>query len=252
MTRPPDLPVPQPSPLPVEELERRLKWRFAPLLVFAGLMIALGVVAAISLLAPVRTLTGLPDDPDTRAAIELVRARFPLGSGELRFRSALTGESHPGWPYSVEVAEAGDRASRLLARARTRDPLDPRLIASIAHLDLGRRRLDHAERGYRAAIELGPHYGEARLGLGVTLALEAEAEADPVIQRRLRLEAVAQLIAVPARDPEYDPALYDRALLLDMLGRRDDALRAGREFAGRNRASAWAETLEARLGMPRP
>ena len=90
---------------------------------------------------------------------------------------------------------------------------------------------------------------EARLGLGVALALQADAEPDPSRARMLRLEAVAQFAAVDPRDPTIEPALYDRALLLDQVGRRPEALRVAREYAARDSVSPWAGRLRLALGL---
>ncbi|MBI5708833.1 MAG: hypothetical protein HZC42_00770 [Candidatus Eisenbacteria bacterium] len=235
---------------PVAEIERRLKWRALPVLAFLGLMLSLAVVAGLSLLAPPRPLTGLPEDPDVAAARALVAGRLGFMTGELRFRSALTGE-----PAAVSdpaaAAALADRAAALLARARERHRRDGRLAVALAHLDLARRRYASAERGYRGVIERGVHSPEAHLGLGVTLALAAAAEPDPLRQRGLRLEAIAQLAAVRPEDAVCDAALYDRALLLAHVGRRDEARRMADEFAAREPGSAWAERLRAAVEAER-
>ncbi len=249
-----DRPTPSASArsIPVEELDRRLRWPVVSLVVFLGLILGLGAVAALSLLAPIRIIGGLPDDPDAQAALSLVRGRFPIGSGVLRFGSALTGEARPGWPYSREAAAAASQAEALLERARRRATFDPRLIAALGHLDLGRRQLARAERRYRAALDLGHHYGEAHLGLGVALALRSEVEVNSLDQRALRLAALAQFVAVRESDPAYRDALYDRALMLDLVGRHEEARRIAAAYLARDPASAWAAALAARLEMARP
>lgn len=220
-------------------------------MIFLAMLAGLGLVAALSLLTPKRTITGLPDDPDARSAAALVRERFRMGAGALRFRSSLTGEAWPGWPFSVADAAAAAQAEAMLERARARRPLDPRLVASLAHLDVGRRRLTRAEDRYRRALVLVPHYGEARLGLGVALALRAENDADPLEQRSLRLQALAQFAAVLPADPEYPDALHDRALLAALVGREPEAERWAREYLLHDSTSTWAESLAARVGIPR-
>ncbi len=252
-TMPGEDPVPEPIPFPVPpvpEIERRLKWRALPVLAFLGLMLALAAVAGFSLLAPPRPLTGLPEDPDVAAARALVAGRLGFMTGELRFRSALTGEPAAVSDPAADAALAG-RAAALLERARERHPRDGRLAVALAHLDLARRRYARAERGYRDVIERGVHSAEAHLGLGVTLALEAAAEPDPLRERGLRLEAIAQLAAVRPEDAVYDAALYDRALLLARVGRRDEAQRRADEFAAREPGSAWVEKLREAVEMKR-
>ncbi len=227
------------------EFERRLRWRVAPLLFFLAMMVVLAGVAAVSLLAPRRTVSGIPGDTDAQAAVALMRGQAPAAMGALRFHSELTGEAVPGdsGPFPATAAEARE----LLARAQARRPLDARLPAAIAHLDLAQRKLASAERGYRGALILAPHYGEARLGLGVALVLRAEGEADPFEQRSLRLQAVAQFAAVKGDDPVYAHALYDRAVLLARVNRRAEAENHANEYLRRYGGDAWAESLPARL-----
>jgi hypothetical protein len=239
----------QAPPSAVAALERRLQWRAAPLLIFVALMAGLAAVAMLSLFAPRSVVRGIPDDPDARAAFRVMRDQQPIGTGSLRFRSELTGESAP--KVSQPDPGAVESARRLLTRARERRPLEPRLPGALAHLDLAQRKLARAERGYRIAILLAPHYGEARLGLGVALALRAERETDPLEQRSLRLQAVAQFAAVPAGDPVHAHAIHDRVALLLEVGRRTEAGRHLREYLRGHAGGAWAESLASRLAPAR-
>jgi hypothetical protein len=236
------------APPALEEIERRIRYRLLPLLIFLTMMLALAVTAAISLLVPRRTVTGVPRDIEAEAAFDLMQREPPPPTGALRFRAELFGASGSGGAQQPAVVAA---ATALLARAETRRPLDARLPAALAHLDLARRRFDHAERGYRRALLLAPGYGEARLGLGVALALHAEREADPLEQRSLRLQAIAQFAAVAASDPVREHALYDRVVLLADVGRRAEAQRRAADYLGRYRGSAWAESLTARVPADR-
>jgi hypothetical protein len=79
----------------------------------------------------------------------------------------------------------------------------------------------HAEAGYRRACDIARHYPNARLGLGVTLALEADHATDPFAARGLRLRAVAQLRAVDPAHPDAVDALYDLAWVLLKLGEHE-------------------------------
>jgi tetratricopeptide (TPR) repeat protein len=233
---------PQPG---LQELDRRLRWRFVPLLIFVGMMIGLGFAAAISLLRPRDYISGIPDDDDARAAWALIGAEPPPGTGALRFHSELTGEAQPRGPQLAPAAASEARA--LLLRARARHLLDPRLPVALGHLDLARRRYEHAERDYQRALMIATHYGEARLGLGVAFALHAEREAQPLEQRSLRLQAIAQFAAVPVKDPVHEHALYDRVLLLAEVGRSREASRRAREYLQEYGGTAWAESLRARV-----
>lgn len=234
---------------PVAEIERRLHWRVLAIAGFIALMVMLAVLAAVAVLVPPRIVAGLPDDPDAAAASAILQARLPMNDADLRFRSTLAGEAPPGAVFGADEARFAERATLLLERARTRHRGDPRLEVALAHLDLARRRQVLAERRYRAVTDRGVDSPEARLGLGVALALQANAERDPDRVRALRLEAIAQLVAVDARDPAHVVALYDRALLLDQVGRRAEALRAAREYAVHDPAGPWAGRLRQALGV---
>ncbi|HEY3215897.1 MAG TPA: hypothetical protein VGK93_05350 [Candidatus Eisenbacteria bacterium] len=199
---------------------------------------------------------GLPDDAAVRAAQALLRDVLPVTSGPLRFRCELVGagaEEPPGASFRRELG-AGEAArvaaaEQWLLTARQRHRRDVRLECAIAHLDLTAQRYERAERRYREALDRAPRYGEARLGLGVTLALAAATGGDRSRARRLRLQAIAQLAAVEPDDPSYLPALYDRALLLGQVGRREEALRWARRYLEREPAGRWAEALARELGL---
>lgn len=245
---PATMPQPAPTIAPVAEIERRLQWRVLSIGGFLALMVTLAVMAAVSVLVPSRLVAGLPADADVAAARAILEARLPMRAGALRFRSALAGEALPGAVFGADQAQLVERAAPLLERARARHRGDPRLEVALAHLDLARQRHTLAERRYRAVTDRGVNSPEAHLGLGVTLALQADAERDPLRARALRLEAIAQLVAVDPRDAAFEPALYDRALLLDAAGRRAEALRAAAEYAARDSVSPWALRLRQELG----
>jgi hypothetical protein len=238
--------MPQPAPIaaPVAEIERRLQWRVLAVGSFLALIAALATLAATSLLVPVRMLDGLPGDPDVALAHAEFRAGLPMRAGELRFRSALTGEAPAGTVFGAADAPRVERAIERIGRARARHRGDARLEVMLAHLDLALQRYVRAERRYRAVIDRGVDCPEARLGLGLTLALEAGVESEPLRARALRLEALAQWVAVNPRSPAYGPALYDRALLLAEVGRRVEAARVAGEYLALDGTGAWAGRLQ--------
>jgi hypothetical protein len=240
-------PPSQPA-LPVVEIERRLHWRVLAVAGFLLIILGLGVVAAISVLVPVTMVTGLPADPEVAAARALLHDRLPMRTGTLRFRSALTGEAPPGTAFGGAEALLIERATRLIEGARARRARDPRLEVALAHLDLARQRYARAERRYRRVTDRGADVPEARLGLGVTLALEARAESDALRARALRLEALAQLVAVDPRDPAHGIAVYDRALLLAEIGRDAEARALAETCARRDSVSPWPARLRRALG----
>ena len=211
--------------------------RSLPSFGFLLALLALGGLALGTLATPARIITGLPEDPP----FERVRAelwnRLRVETGELRLQAALLGDRGE----ADSALAAASRASVLAAIGR--GPGDPRALATLAFVDLVARRLKDAERSYREAIGRAPTYGEARLGLGVTLALRAAAEDDDERARGLRLRAISQLASVPTGDPCYAVALYDRARLLVRVGRADEARHWADAYLARDPGSAWSGAL---------
>ena len=234
---------PDPIAAPVAEIERRLHWRVLAIGGFLAMMVTLAVIAVVSVLVPAKLVAGLPADADVAAASALLQGRLPMRAGALRFRTALAGEAAPGASFGPDQAQRVERATVLLERASERHRGDPRLGLALAHLDLARQRYSRAERRYRAVTERGVDAPEARLGLGVTLALQADLERDLLRARALRLEALAQFVAVDPRDSAFLPALYDRAVMLTRIGRREEAWRVAREYAIRDSVGPWAARL---------
>lgn len=229
------------------ELDRRLKWSSLSIVMFGLSMVLLASIAGWALLAPPRIVTGLPADDAARAAQALLGSEPIVGSGHLRFQSALTGESAPGFTLTRAQAVAAARAESLLNGVVARHRLDARGYAALGHLDLARRLLERAIPRYQRSIELSPHFGEARVGLAVALALKADATGDPLVRRSLRLQALAQCIAVDAPDPAHEAALYDQAWLSADVGRMTGARRAAERYWAIDPSSAWAERLRARI-----
>jgi tetratricopeptide (TPR) repeat protein len=247
MTDPPQ--AAPPAPTPVAAIERRIRWRALPALLFLGILLFFVFLALMPVLFPPRTIAGLPDDPDVRAAHELAEGHVRVWAGRLRFASAITGYDARDVAAGPTDDAAGRRASAHLLRARTRLPNEPRVLSSIASLDLVRGRLDLAEHRYRDALDHAEGYGEAHLGLGVTLALRADAEQNAELKRSLELQAIAHFAEVRPRDPVHAPALYDRAILLEDVGRHDEALELSRQYLAHDPASVWSEKLRDAVGL---
>jgi tetratricopeptide (TPR) repeat protein len=194
-------------------------------------------------------VTGLPGDAAVRAAIAALGSGLPVTTGDLRFESSL-GRRDSG---VTRVRDLGNDPGRIeaaehhLLEALRRSPGDPRLEGWLGHLDLARHRYERAERHYRAAAWKAPHYGEAHLGLGVTLAMRARTEGDPRRGRALTLEAIAQFAAVDENDPLYLPALYDRVLLLAEVERVAEARKWAARYLERDPGSPWSAALERRF-----
>lgn len=236
-------PAPNVSELAVAEIERRLQWRALPMLVFlAVLLLLLGVGFWPSVFPPAR-IAGLPDDPDVFAAATQLRTHVALPASELRFESALTGEVMPGVRAESDLDERLAKATELLDRARPRFTHDVRMRVARAALELARHQYADAERHYHFALDRYPNYPEARLGLGVTLVLAGELERNPLAQRQNFLRAIAQFAAVGPRDAEYEEALFDRALLLERVGRKAEAAGFAREYVARG-ATVGVERMQ--------
>jgi hypothetical protein len=211
--------------------------------VFLAVIATLLAIAAGSLFLPTASVEGVPNDPSARAARDLMWRRLVPPAGGLRFASAFTGEAiEPGVPRPGESALL-DRAAELLWRSVRAHPLEPRSLAALGHVELARRRPERAARYYRRAIDLRAHCSEARLGLGVALALEADRTADALERRALELAALAQFTAVDSRSARWLDAQFDRVILLRRVGRRAEADLAARAYFARDTASAWAARL---------
>lgn len=247
MTQPASPPDPAVPVAPIADLERHIKWPLVAVGVFLVMLAGLFVMAIVALVAPAPAIVGLPDDPDARAARELVRGLSPVGGSALRFQSALIAVDSSARPITAADAWRITGAATLIERARARRPADLRLGICAAHLDLARRLYRRAEGGYRAALYFGDHYPDAHLGLGVTLALEAQVESDVLRARALELQAIAQFAAVRPRDEPWLAALYDRAILLEQVGREDEARRWAAQYLGRDSTGVWAQRLRQEL-----
>jgi tetratricopeptide (TPR) repeat protein len=230
-------------PLAVAEIERRLRWRAVPVMLFAGILAVFLVAGLWPQIVPARSVRGLPDDPDLLAAARELRGHVAFPTDELMFDSAITGLIASGARGAVDQQHRIDRAEQFVERARPRLAGDPRWIASRAALDLVRHGYASARHHYRDALRRALEYPEARLGLGATLALQAEIERHPLAQRRLRLEAIAQFAAVSPQDALYAAALYDRALLLDVVGRREEAAKLARLYLERGAREPGAKRM---------
>jgi len=194
-------------------------------------------------LAPVERPRGLPTDRDVAAAQELLAGGLPLALPDLVLATTLAGESRWIPPDSLPIARLAAAHERLL-RSAGRHPNDPRITVSIAHLELSGLRADRAVQLYREALDQSPHYGEARLGLGIALTARSLVDPDPERGRVRALEALGQFANIDPADPVHAAALYNRALLLSRVGRtREGVQLLERELAARP-TGQWAERYQ--------
>ncbi|TMQ69126.1 MAG: hypothetical protein E6K81_15680 [Candidatus Eisenbacteria bacterium] len=208
-----------------------------PALGFLLALLGLAVVAFLTLRARPRIITGLPEGPAALQMRATLANRLSVDTGGLRLQASLLGDDGDD---DARLANAAERA--VLAAIRER-PRDPRLHAALAFVELAAHQSKDAERSYREALDLAPSYGEARLGLGMTLALRAQDERDAGRQRGLELKAISQFASVPEADPCYAAALYDRVLLLARVGRAEEARHWAKAYLARDPGSAWAITV---------
>jgi tetratricopeptide (TPR) repeat protein len=224
-----------------------IDWPTFPALVFLGLIGVLGVFGMIGVVTKPAKVSGLPNVPEALDATRQVYHRLRVATGGLRLETAMLGDNRDGHPYSAVDLEAVRTADSLLGEARWRSHDDPRVLAASAALALAHRRFDVAERRYRVALARVPGYGEARLGLGVTLSIQSEVAADPRARRALELRALAQFANVSEDDPAYAPALFNRAILLTRVGRREEAARVAAQYRKLDPDSQWTEVLDRAL-----
>jgi tetratricopeptide (TPR) repeat protein len=225
---------------------RPAPWSPTSLVLFGLLLTALLGIGVCQLLQSPRLVQGLPDDPSVRAALMMLNGPLLVSAGDLRFETSLDREASGDLPVPPPLAADMKRlgeAERWLREGQRRHRFDPRYDCLLGHLDVARHRYEMAERHYATAVARASRYGEARLAYGVTLALEADTEGDQRRARRLLLRAIGQLAAVDPRDPFYLPALYDRALLLDRVGRPKDAVMAARRYVQLEPGSVWSASL---------
>ncbi len=231
----------------VGALERGLRWPALPTLVFLGFLAMLLALAVLSLVIRPQHPQGLPADDALLASAGLPAPALGVLSAELRFRAAALG------------GEPGNRSNDAAALARIRDseqrlahwtrhhPGEPRVRAALGALALARHDYAAAAGRYREACERSPHYAEGRLGWGTALALDAERTSEPWERRALMLSAIAQFAAVDAGEPEYLPALYNRARLLAEVGRTAESRVLAQRYLALDGASGWARQLRSEL-----
>ena len=224
-----------------------LAWRIGATVAFGTMLAGLLALGLWARFAPVRRPLGLPDDPEVRAAREMLAGGLPLAVPDLAMETTLAGGVRRVDSEAVPLDRLAAARARLAAAAARR-PGDVRVTAALAHVALAALRFEEAERLYREALDGAPHFGEARLGLGVALASRAAISAEDDRRRALALEAIGQFANVDPADPAYGAALYDRALMLGRVGRRGEAEQA---LAAELRArpdGAWASRYRRLLG----
>ena len=178
-----------------------VRGRSLPALGFLLALLGLAALAFMTLCSRPRIITGLPEGPAALRMRASLANRLSVDTGGLRLQASLLGDAGDD---DASLANAGEAA--VLAAIQER-PRDPRLHAALGFVDLAAHESKDAERSYREALDLAPTYGEARLGLGMTLALRAVAETDEARARGLRLRAISQFASVPDQDARVGQGL---------------------------------------------
>ena len=236
-------PPPFAVPPPVAEIERQLKWRALPMMLFVVALAGLGALGVTSIVMKHRHPHGIPDDPYARRALIALAGRVPVSTPGLRFRAALLGGEVLNRSADAAMLQLAAAARPALDAVHRRHPDDPRALAALAALDLAAHEDTRAAGRYRRACELAPHYGEGRLGAGVALALVAERTPEAWQSHALRLQAIGQFAMVDSLDPEFPLALFDRTLLLAETGRTREAAFWAARYRSLDDSSAWSRAL---------
>lgn len=238
-------PTPPSMPPQVAEIERHLKWSALSTVLFIAILLGLAGMGIASLTMKPRHPQGLPDDPDAVAATELMSGQVSAATNSLRWSAALLGGEPVNRPPDAAMLRLSAAARTRLDAARRRAGGDPRPLAALAALDLVAHDYSRAAAHYRRACEAAPRYGEARLGAGVALALEADRTPEPWQSRALRLQAIAEFAMVDSTVEEYPLALYNRVLVLRDVDRTREAAYWAARYLAVDDTSAWSAEMQA-------
>ncbi len=233
--------------VPVEELERRLRWPALPTLLFLTFLVSLLVLAGVTMWMRPDRPRGLPDNAQLLAEAGLPDASYGVLLSGLRFQASAFGGAPDDRANDAAGLSRADAAERALTRWALVHQRDPRVRAAAGALALARHDYTTAANRYREACERSPHYGEGRLGWGVALALEAARTSDTWQRRALQLRAIAQFAAVDDASSEYLPALYNRARLLAEVGRHEEARTFAQRYLARESEGVWADRLRVEI-----
>lgn len=234
----------QTQPASAPRLPDSLSWRPGPTLAFLAMLAGLLVVGLVVRGWKSERPAGLPDDPAVADARAMLVDGLTIPSRELALVTAIAGAAREGAGDSLPLDRLAAARGRL-REAAARHPGDARLVAAIAHLDLAAGRLELAERAYRSVLRGAPAYGEARLALGVALALQAAQGLEPIRARARRLAAIGQFANIARDDPAWGAAVANRVALLRAVGRGHEAGRVASDAIRDGLAEPWAARVRA-------
>lgn len=217
--------------------------------------------------ALLNTLNQHPDEPDALQLLGVLRrAQGKIPEAEDLFRRSLA--LRPDQPHVQHnlgnLLRIDGRHDEGIAALREAIRLKPNYAEAWFNLGLayfGKRALEDAERAYRQALKLQPNYAMAKQNLAVVLNdLGRPKEAETILMQALTagsrdralLAGYQHNLAISARmqrrygdalrwfegaqamSPELPNADYNRASMLQTLGRDDEAIAAYRRALARN------------------
>ena len=229
---------------PTTEIERHLKWRLLPSVVFIAILGALAVAGFVSLTMRPRHPHGIPDDLRARAAMATLAPHASVATDGLRLRAAMLGGDVPDHSPDAAAVQAAAAARPIISSLHRQHMSEPRALAALGARELVAHEHAKAAQHFRRACEAAPHYAEARLGAGVALAVQASLTPETWQSRALRLQAVAEFAMVDSTDEGYMAALYDRARVLHDAGRADEARFYAQRYLLREPQGPWAQRLQ--------
>jgi tetratricopeptide (TPR) repeat protein len=147
--------------------------------------------------------------------LEIRRERYDEAEAFLAKTISLASDYSGSYHALGDVAMKRGRSEAAETAFQHALALNPRDAKAQAKLGLVAQRagdLVSAESRYRAALEQDPDHAVARNNLGILY-----------IQRRDWPRAFEQFAAAARRDPDDLDAVYNEAITLDMLGRKDEA-----------------------------
>lgn len=229
---------------PTAEIERHLKWRLLPSVLFIAILGALALTGFVSLRMRPRHPHGIPDDPRAVAAMQALAPVVSVATDGLRLRAAMLGGEVADRAPDAPAVAAALAARPVITSLHHRHMSEPRALAALGALELVAHEHAKAAQHFRRACEAAPHYAEARLGAGVALAVEASLTPEPWQSRALRLQAIAEFAMVDSTDEGYLAALYDRVRVLHDAGRDVEARFYAQRYLAREPQGPWAQRLQ--------
>jgi Tetratricopeptide repeat len=140
------------------------------------------------------------------------------GTGPIRNSTALPGQS-VGGGTPAGPPEQVMQALNILHQRVARNPKDIAALVALGSMEFDAQKFDKAHTYFRRALALDPTNPD--VGADDAIALH---------QTGHDLEALAELDRVLKKRPKFPAAVFDRAVVLQAMGRREDAIAAFKEY----------------------